>query len=420
MTHSDIISISISKTKNMLQNYFQNQLKTSFKRLRVVVLLAAALGIAASVPIATADSYDDQINNIKSQNAVAQSALGGLESQAATYQDAINQLNAQIAALQAQIAANQARQVQIAADITSNQALIALKKSQLGADVQAMYIDGQVTTIEELAGSSDLSEYIDKQEYRNAVQDQLNAKITEINALQAKLQAEKIEVDQLVKNLSDQQGQLAYSQAQQAQLLSYNESQQNQFVSQLNANNAQIKALQAAQRAAYLRAFGGGTNSSTNGTIVYRNLTGQQFCGGGYADSLCSAYQDSFFDSWGEYNRECVSFAAWYEADQGHYVPTFGSYRGAARGNANQWHGVIADSGAADIIYGGEVGSSASVVGDVVYMPIGGVGHVGVVLGTSSEGEGWVRVGQYNIQVTGKYSEMDLKITSNLEFYHFH
>jgi len=405
----------------MLTQKLHSKIKLSTTRLRSLVLIAMALGMAGSGAVVYADAYDDQINAIRAQSAQAQATLGGLQDQATTFQAAIAQLNSQISVLQAELDANTAHQAQVTQDIATNQALIIQKKSQLGADVQAMYVDGTVTTIEELAGSSNLSEYIDKQEYRTAVQDQLNAKISEINAIQAKLQQEKIQLDELIKNQQDQQAQLASAKAQQAELLSYNEAQQGQYVAQLRANASAISSLQAQQRAAYARAFSGGTTSSTGGAITYRNLTGQQFCGGGYDASLCSAAQDSFFDSWGEYNRECVSFAAWYEsAVGGHYVPTFGSYRGAARGNANQWHGVIADSGAADIIYGSDGPSSASLVGDVVYMPIGGVGHVGVVLGTSSEGEGWVHVGQYNIQVTGKYSEMDLKITSNLEFYHFH
>jgi peptidoglycan hydrolase CwlO-like protein len=404
----------------MLNTNIQKQLPTSIKRLRSLVLIAAAIGMAGSVPIATADSYDNQINALRAQNDTTQAALGGLQSEATTFQDAISQLSSQITQLQVLLNANTAKQAQTVKDIADAQAMITLKKSQLGSDVQAMYVDGTVTTIEELAGSNDLSAYIDKQEYRTAVQDQLNAKITEITALEAKLQKDKLDLDVLIKTQADQQAQLADSKAKQASLLTYNEAQQGQYVAQVIANNTNIKSLEAQQRAAYLRTFGGGSNSSTNGTIVYRNLTSQQSCGGGYPGYLCAAGQDSIFDSWSEYNRECVSFVAWYESAQGHYVPSFGNYHGSARGNANQWHGVVADSGAADIVYGSSAPSSASVVGDAVYMPIGGVGHVGVVLGTSSEGEGWVRVGQYNIQVTGRYSEMDLKITGNLEFYHFH
>lgn len=420
MTTNDIMDIRSQKTKIMIAKTIQKPFISSVQRLRGLVLIGLALGMAGSVPIATADTYDTQIQALNAQNAAVQGTIGGLQAQAASFQDAITQLNSQIYSLQAELNANQAKQTATQQQITQVQAEIVTRKTQLGADVQAMYVDGQVTSLEELASSNDLSQFIDKEEYRNTVQAQLNDKIKQITTLQAQLQQQKIDLDNLIKNQSDQQAQLAYSQSQQAQLLTYNQSQQNQYVAQLQTNSAAIKSLQAQQRAAYERAFGGGTNSSVNGTIVYRNLTGQVYCGGGYPSSLCGASQDSFFDSWGEYNRECVSYTAWYASSQGHYVPTFGNYRGAARGNANQWHSVLVDSGAADIIYGGSVTSSASVVGTIVYMPLGGVGHVGAVLGTSSEGEGWVRVGQYNIGLNGRYSEMDLKITPNLEFYRFH
>ena len=36
-----------------------------------------------------------------------------------------------------------------------------------------MYIDGQLTTIEELATSKNLSEYVDKEDYRTTVQNKI-------------------------------------------------------------------------------------------------------------------------------------------------------------------------------------------------------------------------------------------------------
>jgi peptidoglycan hydrolase CwlO-like protein len=131
----------------MLNINIQNQFTTSIKRLRTVVLIAAAIGMAGSVPIATADSYDNQINALRAQNDTTQAALGGLQSEAATFQDAISQLSSQITQLQVLLNANTAKQAQTVKDIADAQATIALKKSQLGSDVQAMYVDGSVTTI---------------------------------------------------------------------------------------------------------------------------------------------------------------------------------------------------------------------------------------------------------------------------------
>jgi hypothetical protein len=102
-------------------------------------------------------------------------------------------------------------------------------------------------------------------------------------------------------------------------------------------------------------------------------------------------------------------------------VPAFGYtvYGGQAQGDAYQWHGVIVNTGATGIVYYDQaVANERALAGDVVYMPIGSLGHVGAVL--YDEGDGWLRVGQYNLYDEGMYSAMDLKITPNLEFYHFH
>jgi hypothetical protein len=78
----------------MPQNYLQNRPSRSVKRLKSLVLIALALGMAGSVPIAVADTYDDQINNIKAQSNAVQSGLNTLAAEADSYQGAINQLTA--------------------------------------------------------------------------------------------------------------------------------------------------------------------------------------------------------------------------------------------------------------------------------------------------------------------------------------
>jgi peptidoglycan hydrolase CwlO-like protein len=389
----------------MLKNTIKNQSKLSIKRLQSLALIAMAVGIAASVPIATADTYDNQINALRAQNDSTQSALGGLQSEAASFQDAIAQLNAQISQLQSLLDANTAKQAQTVKDIADAQALITLKKSQLGADVQAMYVDGTVTTIEELAGSSDLSAYIDKQEYRTAVQNQLNAKISEITALEAKLQKDKIDLDVLIKTQADQQSQLASSKAQQASLLSYNEAQQGQFVSQLNANNANIKALQAQQRAAYLASIGTGGRSSANSSIRFKNYSAQD-CGGNYR--YCDYGLDQYVaDPWGfNYARECVHYVLSSLANDGKYIPRFPG----GGGNAYQWVPYTTSVGAATLV-------SDPQPGDVVYMPVGSLGHVGMVEYVNDDGT--VHVSQMNYS-RGIYSTMDLYVTSGVQFLRFH
>jgi len=385
------------------------------KGLAWLVLSLVIVGMI-SMPLARADQFDNQINIINQQNAQAQQVANSLLVQATSYQDAIDRLQAQINIVQQQITTNQQQQAQLNAQIAADQAKLDYERKVLGEDLKNMYIDGQMSAIEELATSKNLSDYVDKEEYRVAIQNKITTTLQEITLLQEQLQKQNIEVGQLLVTENSQNDQLASNQAQQSQLLNYTDSQKAQYDQQIQANNAQIATLRAEQAAAYRAAFSG-SSSSTGGTVVYRNLSAQQLCGGGY-DFHCADGQDNYLDNWGEYNRECVSYAALMMARAGHYVPDFGDYKGTARGNAYQWQGVLEDSGAADIISGSSVSSTAALVGDVVYMPIGGLGHVGVVL--SDDGGGWVHVGQYNIWDEGEYSEMDLKVTPNLTFFHFH
>src|SRR5665213_2995226 len=147
------------------------------RHVRTISLVALAFGVAGSMAISHADQYDDQINALRNQNVNIQGVLNGLTSQASSFQDAINQLQAQISAVEAQIATNQAEQAQVNQQIADEQLQIDQKREELSATIKAMYIDGQTTTIEELATSNNLSDYVDKEENRQKVQANLDATI---------------------------------------------------------------------------------------------------------------------------------------------------------------------------------------------------------------------------------------------------
>jgi peptidoglycan DL-endopeptidase CwlO len=172
--------------------------------------------------------------------------------------------------------------------------------------------------------------------------------------------------------------------------------------------------VRAEQAAALAAAMGSGNSSSSpvGGVITYDDLSGNtSSCGGGYATEYCTAPHDSLIDQWGLYNRECVSYAAWAEEYRfGHQVPNFNG-----SGNADQWPSYISSSGDGYV-------DTTPAVGAVVYMPIGGVGHVAIVESVFQQsGQTWVGVSQYNFDenLSGDYSTMNLEVTPNLQFIHF-
>lgn len=364
-----------------------------------VFVSASLVTVAVAANCSTVSDCQSQINDLNSKNGSAQSALNQLGAQARTYQDAINQLQAQINDLSAQISANEAKQADLQAQIIQKQAEIDHNREVLGEDIRTMYIDGQMSTIEQLATSNNLSEYVDKEEYRTAVQNKITKIMAQITVLQEQLRQQKAEVEHLLADEKDQQSQLASARAQQASMLAYNQSQQNAYNSQVRNNNAAIRQLRQKQEDIIVA-------SQRSGTTVYGGACDTSH-GDTYPRPLCSSAQDSMLDKWGMYNRECVSYTAWKVSESGRYMPYWGG-----RGNANQWD--------EDAMRAGIPVDGNPRAGDVAIKNSGTYGHAMYV--ESVNDNGTINISQYNansVTNPGKFSRVYGLSTSGLVFIHF-
>ncbi|HEX7963457.1 MAG TPA: CHAP domain-containing protein [Candidatus Saccharimonadales bacterium] len=361
--------------------------------LAVATLLAVTLAV---VPNARADQFDDQIAQLQQQNAGAKNSLSDLMNQASSYQDAINKLQAQINDLQSKINTNLAQQAALQQQIIDNQNKLDQQKAVLGSDIKAMYVDGQPTTLEMLASSGNLSDFVDKEQYRTNVQNKIQDTLKKINALQSELKKQKLAIDQLLQDLQNQRSQLDSAQAAQNALLSKNQSEQATFNQQIAANQSKIGDLRKQQAILNARYNIGTFKDSPDH--------------GGYPDAWNNAPQDSFIDPWGMYNRECVSFTAfkvhqaYLQGKTDHDMPYWGGV-----GNANQWD---EDARA----YGIPVDSNPE-AGTVAISNAGFYGHAMWVEAVSPD-KSQIYVQQYNQQLTGQYSE-GWRYTTGLVFLHF-
>lgn len=349
--------------------------------------------------MALAATLQQQIDALNAQNSQTRSVVQGLQAQAASYQDAINQLQQQISGLQASINANVAQQAQLQQQITEAQNEINHEKTILADDVKTMYVDGTPSTLEVLATSKNLSDFVDKQEYRTAVQNKLQDTLNKIAALQAELQDKKAAVDQLLGEEKDQQAQLASAQAQQAAMLNYNQAQQASYNAQIQANSSKISQLRAQQAA---------ENAKLGNGLIYSGS-----CGGGYpADAKgpygnwgCNHPMDNTIDNWGLYNRECVSYAAFKVYQAYGSMPYWGG-----RGNANEWPG---NARAAGIPV-----DSHPTPGSVAIWDVGAYGHAMWVEAVNANGS--ILVSQYNYSYDGRYSEMTVSASQAATFHYIH
>jgi surface antigen len=142
------------------------------------------------------------------------------------------------------------------------------------------------------------------------------------------------------------------------------------------AQQQQIAKLQAAQLTA---------NQQLNGTIVASSTDD-----GGYPAKWNDISQDSTLDSWGMYNRECVSYAAWKVYQTYGDMPYWGGV-----GNANQW--------VSDAIRAGIPTSATPKIHSVAISMHGYYGHAMWVEAVNGN---MIYVSQYNYDLNGHFSEM--------------
>jgi len=364
----------------------------------LIVFAAISMLVGQAVAPVHADQFDDQIAALQQQNAANRNSLGSLQAQAASFQDAINQLQMQINALQALIDANLAQQRSLQTQIEQNELELERQRTFLSDSIRTMYVDGQPSTIEVLATSKNLSDFVDKEEYRSAVQQKIQDTLKKIGDLQRELGRQKQAVDDLLTSQQAQQADLDSKRAVQNGMLTYNQQQQADFNHQIAVNQSKIGDLRRQQII---------LNSQYN----IGNMRGDPN-NGGYPSIWANAGQDTMIDSWGMYNRECVSYTAYmvhqdYLAGKNNRdMPYWGG-----EGNANQWDdnarrmGIPVDGNPTP---GSIAISNAGTWGHAMY-----VGAVGTINGQQA-----IYVQQYNASFTGQYSE-GWRYTTNLVFLHF-
>lgn len=327
---------------------------------------------------AGADQYQEQINQLQAQNNTNRSQSVQLAAIATSYQDAIVKLQAQIENLQQAIVTSQKQSDDLQKQIDAAEAELDHQREVLGKNIKAMYLEGKVSTLEILASSNDLSDYVNKAEYRNSVQSKVKNTLDKINHLKQDLQTKQNELQAVIKDQQNQKSLLVDTQSQQSQMLAYTEGQKAAYDQQIKNNNSEIARLRALQLAA---------NRSLGGAVVPGD-PGH----GGYPANWDRATQDSMLDSWGMYNRECVSYTAWKVYQTYGYMPYWGGH-----GNANQWPA----SAQADGIATG----TTPRVGSVAISMSGYYGHAMWVEAVNGN---TIYVSQYNYDLQGHYSEMSI------------
>lgn len=369
------------------QKTIKNQLNRPLLPLACLLITAVlSLGIATS-RLVYADRFDEQINNLREANSQNQQADGLLEIEEANITAVINRLQGEIAVAEEQIRANETKRSDTNTKIAEAEVELAKQKNLLGMNIRAMYIEGDISTLEMLASSKDLSEYMDKQQYRSSVQDKIKMTLDKVTALKLDLKTQKETLDKLIADQQAIQTQLNSQRSEQNRLVGLNQQQQAEYEQTIQGNNAKIADLRRQQIAENARFTRGAKNIPDSSGYPWANVP----------------FPNSISDPWGMYQRQCVSYTAWKVWKSGRYMPYWGGV-----GNANQWDD---NARAAGIPVDGNPR-----VGDIAVSNNGYYGHVMYVEAVYDDGT--IYVSQYNAGWDGRYSEARISV-GNLVFIHF-
>jgi surface antigen len=356
--------------------------KKSSKKVAVGVCAAAILvaGPIQFTQTAYADRYDDQIRAIQQQMAPLQQKANELNGKANTIQAAVDAFTAEKNAIQAQIDLSQAKYDKLTHDIEVNKQKLAKSQDALATTVADLYVDDSISPLEMLASSKNVSDYMDKQEFRTAVSERLDEVIASIKKLKAQLEADQKAVERVLADQKIQREAKAAKEAEQQKLLDETRGEEAIYQQLTAQKKGQIDSLRS-QQAAEIRA-----RASSSG---YRALPGDPNRGGYPGAWMNASMSSCSADPWGMCKRQCVSYAAFKVDSTYGNMPNWGGY-----GNANQWANNARAVGIPT--------SPEPKAGTVGVQYSGAYGHVAWV--ESVNGDGTLTISQFNANWSGEYS----------------
>lgn len=366
------------------------------------VLVGSGITYMYTRPV-SADQYDDKIRALQADMARYQAEANRLNSEAASLSNALAQITNEKNALQAQIDVNQAQHDKLVIEIADTEKQIKENQDALGTTIADLYVDDSISPVEMLASSQNIGDFLDKQEYRNSVKDELGATIKKVKTLRAELTSKKEEVAKVLASQKDARDQLAAKESEQANLLARTQNDEAAYQGMIKDSQAQIAAAKAAQAALYAR------TNSTGGYVLVDSgsMTGYPWNSSncvmlGYMSTGGAPGTDGE-DGYGYGCRQCVSYVAWRIAKE-----TGVYYRDLGNGGSAAYN--LARKGYQNLGRTPQPGSVASLWGtsSAPYSNAYNPGHVAWVEAVSSDGS-QVLVSQYNYNYGagwGMYSQM--------------
>lgn len=231
--------------------------------LGVAAVVVFTLGAVVYTPAqhsgaASISELQKKSQQLRAEIAANQKIAAEHHARAKSLQDKIDELNAEIAVVNQQIELLSLQIEELKLKIEETNRELERQRNVLGANIRVMYFEGDVSTIEMLASSQDLSEFVDKEQYRIAVQAKIKSTMDTIKLLKAELSAKQEEVQKLLDQQQAQRKLLDEKRSEQQRLLDATRGEEARFQELI----AKQRKLLAEAEAEIARAAGSGSYRS--------------------------------------------------------------------------------------------------------------------------------------------------------------
>lgn len=386
----------------------------------IFVFLAVIIAITGPIQIINstsvfADEYDDRINALQKDIEQYQIESAKLNAEAITLSVALAQITNEKSVIQVKIDINQNKYDQLVVQIAETEKKIKDNQDALGKIIADLYVDDNISPIEMLAGSKNISEYMDKQEYRNSVRNELKSTINKVKDLRIILEKQKKDVEAVLTDQKSQRNALIAKENEQQALIDKTKGDEAEYQRLIAGSMDKIAEARAIQAALKNRSNStGGYTVVNSGSIGDYRWNDSNCPMGAWYNGIWYAYfsnngadgegHDGGADGIGSDGygcRQCASYVAWKIAKETGYYPYWGDGRDFT-------------AGAKGAPFYGVEGSPHR--GSVAVLDAGTFGHVAWVETepyVNSRGQTVIQVSQYNFNYGsgyGMYSLMELSV----------
>ncbi len=300
-----------------------------------IILVSFAVLMCITLPMTSmqsvsADEFDRRIAELQSEIDQYQAEANKLNSKANSLQKEVNALNGQKLIIQKRIDLNKAKHDRLVHKIKENQKKIAQNQEVLGDAVVELYLSNDISSLEMLASSDNIGDYLDQEVYYNAIKDTVVTTIESTKRLKKELEGQKKELTQILAEQKLARNELAKKEQERAYLVAKTRGEEAAYKKLVGKREKDKLAVQKAQQEAIearLLASGGFS------FISDPSKGGYPWEAGCWVDEWAYSHggaNGAGGDPLGYGCRQCVSYTAW---KVGQRTGNFPHYWG----NANMW-----------------------------------------------------------------------------------